>query len=327
VSAEPWLLPVDFAAYLEGKIDVDDQSLHPRLLATVCERLRRSAGERILDIGTGTGAMLRRLLGPAVEAGAELVGLDPDPRSLKVAARRLRKELSPPGPVVDPGSGSRGFGAAAAEAGTQAEGLRLSLVRGELLEGGLFGRLGGRPFGLITANAVLDLLPVEAALGAIRELLRPGGWLYATINYDGLTELLPPCEDPGLERRLLRRYDRSMDERRVGGRATAGRWSGRRLCRSLPCCGFVIRDVGASDWMVFPAVPGKTVRGKAGSRHSAPRRVFLRTLLTFMAQEALAGGLEPTALRRWYSQRLESVENGTLALMTHQLDVLAEALP
>ena len=318
--SEPWLLPVDFPSYLEAKIEIDDRSLHPRLLAGVRGRLRRSEGLQLLDLGTGTGAMIRRLLRRAPGLRGELVGLDPDRDSLEVAARCIRRELGARGYAVDAEQTPGHIEVAAARAGDASQGLRVRLVAGGLLDTEVPEGLGCRSFDLVTANALLDLLPIEKALGAIRRLLRPGGWLYATINYDGLTALLPPDQDPELERGLLERYDLSMDERRAGGQPTGGRWSGRRLCRSLPGCGYAIRDVGASDWMVFPGTGAR-----AGAR-AAGRRVFLRTLLTFMVREGLAaGGLDPARLRRWYARRLEAVEQGTLGLMTHQLDVLAEA--
>jgi SAM-dependent methyltransferase len=313
---EPWPLPVDFPAYLEAKIEVDDRSLHPRLLQGVCERLGREPGLRVLDVGTGTGAMLRRLLARVPEWRAELAGLDPDPGSLEVAARRLRVELRRQGRrvEVERAPGRLELTCAPGEAGGTGGEFRVRLLRGGLLDEETALRLRPRSFDLVTAHAFLDLLPTELALGAIHRLLRVGGWLYATINYDGLTALLPPDEEPELEARLLERYELSMEARRVGGRPTAGRWSGRRLCRHLPECGYAIRDVAASDWMIFPGPRG----------HSRSRRVFLRTLLTFMAGEGLAAGLDPEGLRRWYARRLEAVERGKLALMTHQLDVLAE---
>jgi SAM-dependent methyltransferase len=316
---QSWLLPVDFPSYLEAKIGVDDRSLHPRLLQAVRERIRGQQSARLLDIGTGTGAMLRRLLGPSLEAGAELVGLDPDPRSLEVAGERIRQELEDSGSAADRPDPEPSM-ASGSHDGILWGRLRLRLLQGELFGEGLVEQLGGRRFDLVTAHAVLDLLPLRRALGRIRELLRPGGWLYATINYDGLTVLLPSYENPSLERRLLELYDLSMEARRVGGRAAAGSLSGRRLCESLPGCGFAIRDAGASDWLVM-AQPQPAL-GRADGRG-----VFLRTLLTFIATEALAGGLDPAALRRWYRRRLEAIEDGSLTLIAHQLDVLAEALP
>ena len=318
--AEPWLLPVDFPAYLEAKIEVDDQSLNPRLLRRVFERVRGLDSPRLLDIGTGTGAMLRRLLdgplrGRRPAGRPQLMGLDVERQSLEVAARRIGADLRSAGWSVEVREEPDRLVIRTTQADGGPPGPEVLLLCGGLFDPGLDDRLGGGGFDLLTAHAVLDLMPLEPALGVMRGLLHSGSWLYATINYDGLTVLLPLYDDPGFEQRLLELYELSMEQRRVAGQTTAGRWSGRRLCAGLPECGYSILAVGASDWTVFP--------GREG--HAEARRLFLRTLLTFMAGEALAGAeLSRAAVERWYRRRLEELERGTLALMTHQLDVLAE---
>jgi SAM-dependent methyltransferase len=315
--AESWLQPVDFPTYLEAKIAVDDESLNPRLLRRVRRRVRRLGAAQLLDVGTGTGAMLRRLLRflpQPPDGGTALFGLDVERRSLEMAAAGLRSDLNESGfslreaPTPEVISiSTRGTGGR--------QGPRVELVLGGLLDPRLSDRLGGSSFDLVSAHAVLDLLPLEQALDAIRRLLRPGGLLYATLNYDGLTTLIPPYRDPELEIRLLERYERSMEERREDGLLTGGRFSGRRLCGCLPGLGYTILGAGTSDWVVFP--------GRRG--HSPGHRLFLRALLTFMAGEALAAeGLPRAGVEGWYRERLEAVEAGTLSLVAHQLDVLAE---
>jgi len=335
--AESWLLPVDFPAYLEAKVEIDDESLSPRLLGQVRRRVRRLRAPRLLDVGTGTGAMLRRLLRllpPPLDERPLLVGLDVERSSLEVAAAGLRADLAARGLSVREVAGPDGISIS----GPDRSGLRIDLVAGGLLDPGLPDRLEGGGFDLVSAHAVLDLLPLEEALRVIRRLLRPGGTLYATLNYDGLTTLIPPYGDPDLEARLLERYERSMEERREDGRATGGRFSGRRLCGSLPEEGYAILAAGSSDWAVFPGVHG----------HPESRRLFLRSLLTFMAREAMGGAalqdaaltgvaagrvapagakLPPEEVEPWYRDRLQAVENGTLSLVAHQLDVLAEVRP
>jgi SAM-dependent methyltransferase len=323
--AESWLPSVDFPQYLEAKVGVDDESLNARVRSQVRRRLRRLGAPRLLDIGTGTGAMLRRLLRflPLPQEGPVLLcGLDGERRGLEVAAEGVRSDLAARGfPSLQTVGADRfeisvGGGSRAAAPGDP--GLRVSLVRGGLFDGTLRSRLEGGRFDVISAHALLDLLPLGGALAVIRGLLRPGGLLYATLNYDGLTTLIPPYRDPGLEVRLLEGYERSMEDRRLDGRATGGRFCGRRLCATLPEQGYALVGAGASDWAVFP--------GRGG--HSDGRRVFLRAVLTFMAGEALnARELSPSEVQRWYRERLQAVADGSLALVAHQLDVLAEVRP
>ncbi|MBL0886097.1 class I SAM-dependent methyltransferase [Myceligenerans indicum] len=46
-------------------------------------------GESVLDVGCGTGSLLMAVLDTA--PGAKVTGLDPDPRALEIAARKLRR--------------------------------------------------------------------------------------------------------------------------------------------------------------------------------------------------------------------------------------------
>ena len=311
--AEDWLSPLDFPAYLESKRAIDSDSLNPALFDRFRAFYEAEAAPRLLDLGTGTGAMLRRVLDFHPAGDPELAGLDRDPVSLEQAAAHLRAQLE--------GAGFRVRGHASAgrwelRAGGHGRRLSVHLAQGDLLaaEPALLSTLGSRD--LVTAHAFLDLLPVERGLRAIRSLLRPGGLLYATLNYDGLTELLPADRDESFERELLAAYDRSMEERRLGGEPTAGAFSGRRLYGALGPAGFEALGAGSSDWNVFPAA-GRYAEGIA---------FFLQAILGMIAAEGLkSSALEPEALRAWYGRRTAEVDAGRLGLVVHQLDLLARA--
>jgi SAM-dependent methyltransferase len=143
---------------------------------------------RLLDLGTGTGAMLRRVLEFRTAGDALLSGLDSGPMSLESAAGRIRSQLESAGLQVRV---RRTPGRWELEAEGRGRRLGVRLVRGDLLDAdpAMLSGLGSHD--LVTAHAFLDLLPVERGLRTIRSLLRPGGLLYATLNYDGLTVLLP----------------------------------------------------------------------------------------------------------------------------------------
>jgi hypothetical protein len=188
------------------------------------------------------------------------------------------------------------------------------LLHADLLDPGLPSLLGRAGFGYLTAHAFLDLLPLPRALRVMRELLVPGGLLYATLNYDGSTVLLPEDRDPGFERDLLRAYDRSMEGRCVDGEPSGGAFSGRRLRAELERGGFRLLGEGRSDWNVPPA----------GGPHEAGTACFLGALLGLIAAEGLrAPGLDSGALRAWYGRRTADLAGGCLGLAARNLDLLA----
>ena len=309
---EPWLLPLDFQAYLEAKLDVDSASLNPALFDRFRSSLEAISSPRVLDLGTGTGAMLRRLLGFTLCGRAELYGLDSDGYSLELAYRKTASLLEERGWQVHREGGVGEEQALWAQwAGRQ---LSVRLLFGDLLGPGLLEQLRGGRFHAVAAHAVMDMLPLDRGLEVIRRLLTEGGLFYATINYDGLTVLLPPYAFEGFEDALLRAYNQSMEERRVEGLPTGGAWTGRRLHAALQRAGFQVLGAGSSDWNVFPWEGG----------YAGLQSLFLRSLLAMIAREGLSRAeIDPAELRRWYLRRLEEVEAGRLGLVTHQLDLLA----
>jgi SAM-dependent methyltransferase len=309
--AEDWLPALDFPAYLESKRAIDAASLNPALFDNFRAWYEAEPAPRLLDLGTGTGAMLRRVLEFRTAGDALLSGLDSDPMSLESAAVRIRSQLESAGLQVRV---RRAPGRWELEAEGRGRRLGVRLVRGDLLDAdpAMLSGLGSHD--LVTAHAFLDLLPVERGLRTIRSLLRPGGLLYATLNYDGLTVLLPADSDELFERSLLAAYDQSMEARRLDGEPTAGAFSGRRFYGALGPAGFEVLGAGSSDWNVFPA-KGRYAEGNA---------LFLKSLLGMIAAEGLrSNSIEPAALRAWYRRRVTEVDAGRLGLVVHQLDLLA----
>lgn len=329
--------PDAFAAYLDAKFDLDERSLAREVRDECFARLAGRSRLRCADVGTGTGAMVRRVLDAASEvATIEIDAIDRDAALLARARERLCAHLAQRGFTRiegdEDGSGSRCPDSERLEARelpkarerlderecVDAQGcidawnarrrVAIRLVRCDVLRRDPVAA-GTRE--LVTAHAFMDLVPMRPLLERFAGWLAPGGLLYATLNYDGRIMLVPACADAGFEAELLRRYDTSMEARRVDGQATGGAWSGRRLHAMLPEAGFEVVACARSDWNALPC-PGRLRPDDA---------VVVSTLLEAIRRENEAFA-DPGRLAAWWSARRTQLETGTLGVLVHQLDLL-----
>ena len=307
----------DFPAYLEAKFAIDSASLNASLYKRFLEHLRHNVNLRVLDLGTGTGAMLRRIVELELPGQVQLVGLDQEQQNLAAGVDRMVRLLR-----------DLGFNAVGKQQSEEVRSIcgkrggsevRIEFLRGDLLDRRTTDKLD--PFDCITAHAFMDLMPLKRAVAVVRRLLKVDGLFYPTLNYDGLTVLIPEYRDAGFERRLLRIYNRSMEQRRNRGRKTGGALSGRRLYQALLEGGFSILGTGSSDWNVFPI----------GGAYTEEQKLFLTAILSMIEVEArrhsAAGSgtnVDAKLLAKWYADRLEEVQNHSLSLIVHQLDLLAK---
>gem|GEM_PF-473051 len=341
--------PRNFERYLEAKYALDSRSINP----TVSRRFRellQSAGPlrqraarplRVCDLGTGTGAMVRRVL-QSVGGPLEVTALDLNAESLVQAGdytlQAMRAEGfrsggdSAPaggrglsahdqaGPAGPPGGGAAGADRAHTKT-TGSEQLVLHdyqdlahTVRFRELDlGSAAGRtrLAAERFDLITGHAIMDLLPLKPSAEAMAQALEPGGLLYATLTYNGATTVLPGYHDRGFEEAVFELYDASMDAR---GGAYGGRRAGARLFDAVAAAGFALEGFGASDWQIVPGAHGY-LGGDA---------VVAEALIAMIHRE-LSGSrsLKQRDLDRWREKRLAQIEASELTIVVHHTDLLA----
>lgn len=313
----------DFPAYLEAKFAIDSASLNPPLYAQFQDHLRHIVDPRVLDLGTGTGAMLRRIIELELSGLVQLVGLDREEQNLVAAVDRIEQALKDRGYNIAEKRESPEAKTIRAKKGDKA--IRVELRQGDILDTRTIGTL--ESFDCVTAHALMDLMPLKRAVALIRTLLKADGVFYSTLNYDGLTVLLPEYAEASFERRLLRIYNRSMERRRSRGRRTGGSLSGRRLYRALLEGGFAILGMGPSDWNVSPSAGG----------YAEEQKLFLTAIISMIEREAgrlrtgsgagkAAGAgpiIDPQLLADWYIDRLEAAQKDNLSLIVHQIDLLA----
>ena len=282
-------MPVAFADFLQAKFALDERSLNREVRAAFLDALRSLPQIHCLDVGAGTCATLRRLLNSELTTPLSLTALDRDPALLDIARQ---------------------------EAAGWLQDKRLAAIRFASVE--LKDYRPDRLYNVITAHAFLDLAPLPQALRLFAAWLQPGGYLYASINYDGDTALLPVYDDADFEARLLEHYNHTMEQRRVDGQATGGAYCGRRLHGLLPEYGFDILAHGSSDWNIAPVL-GEYRDGDS---------VCLKALLEMIYGEGQRSGLfHQDQLDRWRENRLRLLQQRRLGLIIHQLDLLGRYNP
>lgn len=298
-------MPIAFADFLQAKFALDERSLNREVRGAFLDALRSLPRIQCLDVGAGTCATLRRLLNSALTTPLSLTALDRDPGLLDIARQETAAWLRALGlePRMEKGV-------------IQTQGERLTTIR--FVAGELRDYRPDRLYNVITAHAFLDIAPLPEALRLFAAWLQPGGYLYASSNYDGDTALLPEYDDAAFEARLLGHYNHTMERRRVDGQATGGAYCGRRVHGLLPEYGFDILAYGSSDWNITPFL-GEYRDGDA---------VCLMAVLEMIRGEGQSSGLfHQDQLDRWREDRLRLLQQRRMGLIIHQLDLLGRYDP
>jgi SAM-dependent methyltransferase len=305
-----WVHPSDFVPFLTAKRTVDDRALNRYVLEQVRAQVPvGSAAQplRILDVGSGNGTCLTRLLEWDLLRVGDYVGLDADGHTVADALQRIAD-----------GRADAGLHVAAAANGSGRMVLRGDgrEVSTELIVGDAFTvDLPEGGFDLVIANAFLDLVHVPTLLPRLWRWLAPGGFFWFSTNFDGETILLPEI-DRALETTIMSLYHRSMDERIRDGRPAGDSHCGRNLLGHITAGGGEILAAGASDWVVHAV----------GGRYPADEATFLHHIInTIDAELRSHPDLEPKAFAAWVAARHRHIVAAELTYIAKQLDVFGRA--
>jgi SAM-dependent methyltransferase len=298
---------LSFRDYLDTKAALDERSLNPEVRTAFLDILRDREWLTCLDLGTGTGASLWRLLNAELFADLAITAVDRDPALLDIAFKRATVLLRARDFTVStPAAGS-------IRARRETRHIAIDFITADLQHFNSAEDTGR--FDAVIAHQVMDILPLRTMAERIAGWLRPRGVFYATLNYEGETALFPMYREAELEERILAVYDASMEQRRVWDQASGGARSGRRLYGALLENGLEPLAYGASDWNLTP------IRRAYRDRDD----LCLAALLDMIRNEAAQSGeFSGEALELWYRDRLRKMESGKLGLIVHQIDLLAE---
>lgn len=298
---------VSFQSYLEAKYAIDEAALNREVLRVFETRFSLLDTPRVLDIGTGTGASIRRLLqNSAIKSfkKVKIVSVDREEASLRLAVKSICRLLTEHKYQVTENK-------LCIAAKDKTRSLSIDFLVADIFESNLQKRLGDFEPNCIISHAVLDLLPLGKAVALFFQLMEKNGILYLTINYDGRTTIVPAYSDAEFEGKLLAHYDASMDNRDSD---SGGSRTGTKLHQFLMEGGFSILGFGASDWSAGP-FDGNYREGEAS---------FLRAMTTNIYLEGQkAPFLQKNPLDRWYRRRLAQIKETQLGLIVHQTDIVA----
>lgn len=331
-----------FTRYLTAKRTVDNRALH----RPTCDALRQSLASmaaaidrplRVLEVGTGVGTMLDRLLEwEVLPSGAiEYVGVDTDEQCIDRARARARArargrvggaEAGPPDDRNDVDESIETEPKAPIE--IEAEDTSVSVRY--VCEDAIAHAEAADGFDCVIAMAFLDLIDLPRGLNRLASALTPAGFLYAPVTFDGLT-CFRPVADEAFERALLAAYHETMD---AAGRA-GGSTTGRELFDVADRCGLSIVSAGGSDWVVHP-----NAASESEGTYTADEAYFLHHIVDTVEgavratiDESGSGNerdrnetsvLSPDRVAGWADRRHREIGAGELTYMAHQYDVLFE---
>jgi SAM-dependent methyltransferase len=250
-----------YIRYLAAKREIDDRALSQSVWRKLRRRLRqadRRGPLAVIEMGGGIGTMFDRVLDWALTPHLRYTLIEANRDYLAEFQSRLK-----PLPFISTDSENRYHGQAPSGV-TFALEMSCDDIYAAIDDPNMFFR-----YDLVMAHAVMDLVNIPETLNGFQRLLRPGGLLYLTLNYDGVTCFLPQWE-PRFEEMLVSRYHLSMDNRIIGGRLSGSSQSGRQLILHLLSAKLPLIAVGNSDWIVLPQDGGYHAGGGFLPRDDRP---------------------------------------------------------
>jgi SAM-dependent methyltransferase len=299
-----------FTRYLSAKKSIDDRALNQSVwnrLWSILPQTEKKRPLRILELGAGIGTMLERMISWGGLAYADYTSVEMDADYIAESRRRICNFANRSGFALRWNSKDT-----ACIKKTKKQ-FTLRYVQSNIFDFFKTGNIKTK-WDLGLAHAFLDLVNLEEVIPQFSELIRLGGFLYLTLNYDGETILLP-IVDSHLDKLIIDLYHRSMDERTKNGRKSGDSQTGRHLFHHLNKAGTDILAVGSSDWIVFPGIKG----------YSRDETYFLHFIIHTIYAELKAHPLMMEHnFEDWIEKRHAQIESGELIFIAKQLDFLAQ---
>jgi SAM-dependent methyltransferase len=299
-----------FIRYLSSKKSLDDRALNRHVL----EKLKAVipvAGHhnplRVLEVGSGIGTMIERLLDWDMLTYADYTAIDVDPGNIIESLHRLSR-WAEEGDFEFSRSGAR-----SALIKMAAGSVSITFHPMDVYD--FFEKeKDTQSWDLLIAHAFMDLVHIPVIIPCFCRLLKPCGLLYLTLNFDGVTILLPALHDD-LDEKIIALYHRSMDERIINGKQAGDSKTGRKLFTQLQSAGSKILAAGSSDWIVYPTE----------GYYPQDEAYFLHHIIHTIHEELKNHPwLDSDRFNAWIKKRHAQVERAELIYIAKQFDFLAQ---
>lgn len=301
-------MSLDYPRYLKAKESVFERALNKRVFASFLDRLEERSFEdpiRILELGGGIGSTVQRLFDRWTPRHVIYEIVDQSPENLSAARRHLNDYFQ-----------SRTFARSnrtrdrwVVETPKEQIDLRFKLKDAfEALES------TNAQYDVVIAQAFLDLVNIDALLDALTPVMRSGALGYFPMHVNGHTSFTPSA-NPELDARIERIYHQSMDNRETPRGPAGGSRTGQQLIHALRHVDANVLGAGGSDWIV---------RADENGRYPADEAHFMRCMLGFFKDEMTKHDLGRNKVEGWMDARQRQLEAGSLVLVAHHLDVLAQ---
>lgn len=300
----------NFARYFSAKKSIDDRALNRGVwnqLWSVLPQTEKKRPLRILELGAGIGTMAERMIEWGRLTHADYTSVEIAADHIAESRRRMRNWAS-----------RKDFALRWDSKDTACIQKANNQFTYRFIQSNIFDFFETEDFhtkwDLGLAHAFMDLADLEDVIPQFCALIKPGGFLYLTLNYDGETILLP-IADSHLDKFIIGLYHQSMDERKIEGRKSGDSQTGRHLFHHLKKANTNILAVGSSDWIVFPGAQGYT------PDETYFLHFIIHTIHAELKTHPLMIGHD---FEDWIQQRHTQVEHGELIFIAKQLDFLAQ---
>jgi len=293
-----------YPKYLESKQAIDDRALNRHVYETLTQHFPKQMPEhplRILEVGAGIGTMIERLINWKMLQFAEYTAVDIDPVNIATLPQRLSTFAA-----IQKFDFKANENIKELRISNQNTNILVRYVQQDFRDH-IRSHESQNYYDVIISHAVLDILPLQESLNQLFNCLKPEGQFWFTLNYNGVTHF-EPVLDPILDNKIEQIYNQSMDQRTV---ETGGSETGRKLFKVIPQAGGRIQAVGSSDWVIHTQ----------DAEFNSEEKYLLQCILQMVFDSVSSNGeISSTQLEKWYTRRLEQIEDGSLIYHAHQLD-------